>query len=171
MEEKEEQFRLGFIPSEKVFDTPFSEQLIFNIEQFNYRMTRLASINTFDASNQAEYLMVFDAAMVLFRSLFLEKGKNNYTIQNYYRLTGREDAADAIDGFLDSDIDSWSGLSIRKLLKTIADKFICHIDSVDYTTLGNVNAYMAKLSNPGFDNNFQNIVERLNEIIKEYHNK
>lgn len=168
---EKEQFELGFIPSKQVFDTPFSEQMIFNIEQFNYRMTRLAAINTFDASNQAEYLMAFDAAIVQFRSLFLEKGKDNYTIQNYYRLTGRDNAAEAIDEFLDSDIDSWSGLSIRKLLKTIADKFICHIDSIDYTTLGNVNAYMAKLSNPSFENNFKNIVVELNEIIKEYHDK
>lgn len=47
----------------KVFDTPFSSQFIFNIEQLNYRLDRLSKINPTDASNNKEYLMVFDAAM------------------------------------------------------------------------------------------------------------
>lgn len=151
----------------KVFDTPFSTQFIFNIEQLNYRLERLSQINPNDASNNKEYLMVFDAAIVLFRSLFLEKGDKNYTFQNYYRLIGQPEVAEAIDNYLDSRFESWSEVSIRTVLKRIADKFICHVDSITLEDLGLINAAMAKLCNPAFDNNFQNIVQRLNEIEEE----
>lgn len=150
-----------------VFDTPFSTQFIFNIEQLNYRLERLSQINPTDAGNNKEYLMVFDATMVLFRSMFLEKGEKNYTFQNYYRLLGQPDVADAIDDYLDSRFESWSEMSIRTVLKRIADKFICHIDSITLEDLGLINAAMAKLCNPAFDNNFQNIVQKLNEIIEK----
>lgn len=151
----------------KVFDTPFSTQFIFNIEQLNYRLERLSQINPNDASNNKEYLMVFDAAIVLFRSLFLEKGDKNYTFQNYYRLIGQPEVADAIDDFLDSRFESWSEVSIRTVLKRIADKFICHVDSITLEDLRLINAAMAKLNNPTFDNNLQNIAEKLNEIIEK----
>ena len=150
----------------KVFDTPFSSQFIFNTEQLNYRLERLSQINPYDACNNKEYLMVFDAAMVLFRSMFLEKGDKNYTFQNYYRLIGQPEVANAIDKYLDSRFESWSEVSIRTVLKRIADKFICHVDSITLEDLGLINAAMAKLCNPSFDNNFQNIVQRLNEIVE-----
>lgn len=158
---------LNITPSNKVFTTPFAEQFVFNIEQLNYRLRRLASINCADASMQAEYLMVFDSAIVLFRSLFLENGKNNYSFQNYYRLNGRQDVADAIDAYLDSDFDDWSGFTIRKAIKTIADKYVCHIDSVGFTELAQANALMARLSNEIEPNNFQSIVKNLNTIIMD----
>jgi hypothetical protein len=151
----------------KVFDTPFSSQFIFSIEQLNYRLDRLSKINPTDASNNKEYLMVFDAAMVLFRAMFLEKGDKNYTFQNYYRLIGQPKVAEAIDAFLDSRFESWSELTIRTLLKKIADKFVCHIDSITAEELGLINAYMAKLSSPVCDNNFQNIVRNINAIIEK----
>ena len=127
----------------------------------------MASINSADASMHNEYLLVFDSAIVLFRAMFLESGKKNYTFQNNYRLNGRQDVADAIDAYLDSGFDDWSGLTIRKVLKTIADKYVCHIDSVDHTELAFANALMSRLSNDVEPNNFQNIVRRLNTIIME----
>lgn len=151
----------------KVFDTLFSTQFIFNIEQLSYRLERLSQINPSDASNNKEYLMVFDSAMVLFRSLFLEKGDKNYTFQNYYRLIGQSKVANAIDEYLDTRFESWSEVSIRTILKRIADKFICHVDCITLEDLGLINAAMAKLCNPAFDNNFQNIVQRLNIIIEK----
>lgn len=150
----------------KVFDTPFSSQFIFNIEQLNYRMERLSEINPYDTCNNKEYLMVFDATIVLFRSLFLEKEAKNYTFQNYYRLIGQPEMAKAIDDYLDSRFESWSEVTIRTVLKDIADKFVCHIDSITIEKLGLINAAMAKLSSPVFEN-FQNIVRRLNEIIEK----
>ena len=151
----------------KVFDTPFSSQFIFNIDQLNYRLDRLSKINPTDGSNNKEYLMVFDAAMVLFRAMFLEKGEKNYTFQNYYRLIGQPKVSDAIDEYLDSRFESWSELTIRTLLKRIADKFVCHIDSITNEELGLINAYMAKLCSTVCDNNFQNIVSNLNAIIEK----
>ncbi len=76
--------------NEKVYNTPFSEQLLFNMKQLNYRMNRLSEIDSTKADNQNEYLMVFDAAIVLFRAMFIESRRlnENFTLQNYYRLTG-----------------------------------------------------------------------------------
>jgi len=153
--------------TKKVFETPFSSQFIFNIEQLNYRLDRLSQINSSDAINNKEYLMVFDATMVLFRSMFLEKGDKNYTFQNYYRLTGRPEVANAIDEYLDSRFENWSEISIRTLLKRIVDKFVCHIDSITVEELGLINGYMAKLSSPACESNLQNIVRKLNSIIEK----
>jgi len=153
--------------NEKVYNTPFSEQLLFNMKQLNYRMNRLSEIDSTKADNQNEYLMVFDAAIVLFRAMFLESGRlnENFTLQNYYRLTGRENVSDAIDAFLDSNFDSWSGNSIRKVLKTIADKYVCHLDKIDATQLALANGFMANLSSQASENNFLNIVKKLDSII------
>lgn len=162
-----DEYELRIIPSEKVFSTPFAEMFAFNIEQLNYRMKKLAGIHSTDASMQSEYLMVFDSAIVLFRSMFLESGKKNYTFQNFFRLNGRPDVADAIDAYLDSEIDNWSNLTIRTVLKTIADKYVCHLDSIDFKQLALANSYMARMSSENEPNNFQNIVSRLNAIVKE----
>ena len=42
--------------NEKVYNTPFSEQLLFNMKQLNYRMNRLSEIDSTKADNQNEYL-------------------------------------------------------------------------------------------------------------------
>lgn len=70
--------------------------------------------------------------------------------QNYYRKTGRSDVADKIDAFLDPE---FMDVSIRKVLKFIADKFVCHVDKVDNTDIGLCNVWMSDLRNPYFKNN------------------
>ena len=86
----------------QIFETPFIQQFEFNIDMLNYRLNRIWEIDTLRKENQQEYLMAFDATMALFRCMFLEKRQDNYTFQNYYRLTGREETARVIDDYLDS---------------------------------------------------------------------
>jgi len=157
---------MEFKISEKLARTPFLEQSDFNIKQLDYRMNRAIAIDTTKAENHSEFLMVFDSALVLFRSLFLEKGKKNYTFQNYYIEIGKSEIASQIDAYLDSDFDA-TGISIRIALKFIADKFICHVDDITFDEIGLANYYMATLKNPYASNNLANIVKNLNCIISQ----
>lgn len=150
----------------KVFSTPFTEQFAWNIEMLNYRLNRIWMIDTSIKENQQEYLMAFDATIILFRCLFLENRQDNYTFQNYYRLTGREEIAKAIDDYLDTPFQPFADVSIRKTLKFIADKFVCHTDKVKNVDIGMANAIMSNLRNPYFENNFKTIVSNLNRIIE-----
>ncbi len=107
-----------------VYNTPFSEQLAFNIDMFNYRVNRMMSIDTHLPENKMEFLMAFDSAIVLFRALFLENREQNYTLQNYYRKTGRDKEAEQIDELLNEPFAEWMDWNRRKVFKFIADKFV-----------------------------------------------
>ena len=150
-----------------LYQRPFAEQIVFNLEQLNYRYKRLSQINTTNKENQNEYLMLFDSFLALFRALFLEKETKQYTIQNYYREIGEENIANEIDSFLDRKTFSWSDKSIRKVLKFIADKFVCHIDPIDRDDLAYANFCMSHLGNPYFDNNLNDIMHTIFEIISK----
>ena len=149
----------------QIFETPFIQQFEFNIDMLNYRLNRIWEIDTLRKENQQEYLMAFDATMALVRCMFLEKRQDNYTFQNYYRLTGREETARVIDDYLDSPFFSYADISIRKTLKFIADKFVCHTDKVSYEDIGLANTIMSNLRNPYFGNNFKSIMARLSSIV------
>ena len=148
-----------------VFETPFIRQFSFYIDMLNYRANRIWEIDTFQKENQQEYLMAFDATLAIFRALFLESRRDNYTFQNFFRKTGHDDIADKIDEYLDSEFMECMNASIRTVLKFIADKFVCHVDKVDNTDVGLCNAWMSNLRNPYFPNNFKHIMEKLNTII------
>lgn len=150
-----------------LFQKPFAEQLVFNLEQINYRFARLSEIDTTKKENQKEYLMLFDSFLALFRALFLEKGAKQYSVQNYYRAKGEDDKAQKIDDFLDSKIFSWSDKPIREVLKFIADKFVCHIDPIDWDDLAYANSCMSHLSNPYVANNLKGIMDTIFEIIRK----
>lgn len=150
-----------------LYQRPFAEQIVFNLEQLNYRYIRLSQIDTTNKENQNEYLMLFDSFLALFRALFLEKGAKQYTVQNYYREIGDNEIAQKIDDFLDRKIFACNDKSIREVLKFLADKFICHIDPITRTDLGNANFYMSHLGNPYADNNLKNIMHTIFEIIKK----
>lgn len=110
--------------------------------------------------------MTFDSFLVLFRALFLENGDVQYTIQHYLWAKGDEETADKINAFLDQQVFEWSDLSIRRMLKFIADKFVCHADPISTEDLGYANAYMSHLMNPYFNNNLHAILEGLNKILE-----
>ena len=145
----------------------FCTQVTFNIDQLNYRYKRLQAINTHAPSLKQEYLMAFDAFLVVFRALFLERGQRQYTIQNFYRAKGDNEKADKIDAYLDLPAFTWKNVSIRDMLKFIADKFICHVDPISTEDLGTANFYMTHLANPYDKNNLETIMTDLNRIINE----
>ncbi len=154
-----------------LYERPFAEQVIFNIEQLNYRYARLAAIDTTKKENQKEFLMIFDSFITLFRAMFLENGKKQYTIQNYYREKKQEDKARRIDDYLDNKIFSWSDKTIREVLKFLADKFVCHIDPISREDLGLANFYMSYLENPYENNNLRQIMMSISQIINQNNDK
>lgn len=152
----------------KLFKSPFSEQFAFNMQMYEYRLKRVLSIDTSLKQNQMEYLMAFDAFLALFRGLFLENNKKNcYTVQNYYKAVGRDDIAAKVDAFLDSPFNEYSDETIRRALKFLADKFVCHIDPITLEDLGLANAYMSALKNPFVNVNLQYICSELDKIMND----
>ena len=149
----------------KLFESPFCEQFAFNIQMYEYRLKRVLSIDTTLKENQMEYLMVFDAFIALFRSLFLEGFKNCYTMQNYFTALDRKDIADKIDAFLDGPFNEYSSETIRRALKFLADKFVCHLDPITTEDLGLANAYMSALKNPYVRVNLKYITDELDTIM------
>lgn len=149
----------------KLFESPFCEQFAFNMQMYEYRLERVLSIDTTIKENQMEYLMAFDAFLALFRGLFLEGFKNCYTVQNYFKALGREDIAAKVDSFLDSPFNEYSNETIRKALKFLADKFVCHLDPISSEDLGLANAYMVALKNPYVKVNLQYITSELDGIM------
>lgn len=150
------------------------QQFDFNLSMFFYRIQRLLDIDTTDENNKQEYQMVFDATLVLFRSLLLDNWKGVCSIQNFYRNLNLEDYANRIDQLLDSPFVEWrtdavtkEPDSIRKTIKFISDKFICHQDNVTAEELAWCNTAMSFLMDPAFDNNFQSIINRLYSIMEE----
>ena len=111
----------------KLFSHLLGEQFAFNMQMYEYRLKRVLSIDTTIKENQMEYLMTFDAFLALFRGLFLENFKGCYTVQNYFTALGREDIAAKIDAFLDGPFNEYSNETIRRALKFLADKFVCHL--------------------------------------------
>lgn len=160
--------------SNKLFTSPFLKMYKFNMEMLNYRMNKVLSMDVtgpLDKEKQAEYLMAFDSMLILFRSLFLEKKKGNYTCQNFYREIGHPEIAQEIDNLLDEPFEDGvsakgSPLTIRYVLKFICDKFVCHQNSISFDEYGLCNAWMIKLKNPYFDKNLNYITNRLNNILK-----
>ncbi len=149
------------------YEKPFAEMLSFNIDQLNYRYAILQSIEANDLQRKQEYLMVFDSFLVLFRALFLENGNKQYSVQNYFIEKGQPEKAQAINDFLDTIVFEWRcDLTIRKMLKFIADKFICHTDPISKDDLAQSNFYMSHLSNPFTKINMQFIMDNLNALIQ-----
>ena len=149
----------------KLFESPFGGQFAFNMQMYAYRLKRVLAIDTTLKDNQMEYLMTFDAFIVLFRGLFLESFKNCYTVQNYYTALGRGDIAGKIDDFLDTPYNEYSSETIRNVLKFLADKFVCHLDPITSEDLALANTYMAELKNPFVRVNLQYICNELEKIM------
>ena len=96
-----------------LYERPFAEQIAFNLEQLEYRFTRLSEIDTTRKENQKEYLMLFDSFLALFRALLLDNDRKTYSLQNFYRAKGQDKIAQEIDDYLDSKMFTWTDLSIK----------------------------------------------------------
>lgn len=152
------------LEEERRFSTSI-EQIAFNIDLLNYKLSRLEQIDVHLKENQFEYLTVFDSAVVQVRAMLLEKGKKNYTFQNYFKEIGKPDIAQEIDAYLDTPFDGHDDISIRTALKFLSDKFICHLDEITATDLGNINYIMATLSNTYSEYSLKDILGRIRNII------
>lgn len=148
-----------------LYETPFAEQVAFNIDQLRYRYAKLSNVDLAKKENQNEYLMLFDSFLALFRALFLEKGSKQYTVQRYYREKGETEISQRIYDYLDGKMFSWTDKSIREVLKILADKFVCHIDPITKEDLALANFYMSHLGNPYVDNNLHDIMNTISKII------
>lgn len=144
----------------------FREQLHFNLDQLIYRYNRLRDVNKTSQVDQKEFLMVLDSFLVLFRSMFLERGQHNFTMQNHFRKKNLSHVADEIDNYLDG-IFGCFGISIRKAFKLIIDQFICHLDNVSAIQLGYVNVLSSSFLNPYAEPNLETIVTDLIEILNK----
>ena len=147
----------------QIGDKPFLEQLEFNIDQLNYRLSILASIDVTVKENQSYFLMVCDSALVIIRAVLLEKGQRNYTIQRYLKVMELDKQLSDLENYLGSNFSIYDK-SIRDVLKFITDKFVCHIDNTDWEDIGNANFIMSTFMNPHVDCNLQSIINNINTI-------
>lgn len=112
-----------------------------------------------------------DMIVVQIRAMFIESAnlRSNYTAQNLLRILGESDLADKIDTYLDSPFNEiYTDLSIRKALKTMADKFICHNDNFDGEKVdlwGLQLSIESQLRNPYIKPNLFTIMDTLIDII------
>ena len=150
-----------------LYERPFAEQIAFNLEQLEYRFTRLSEIDTTRKENQKEYLMLFDSFLALFRALLLDNDRKTYSLQNFYRAKGQDKIAQEIDDFLDSKMFTWTDLSIRTVFKFLADKCVCHIDSISREDLALANSFMSHLGNPYEENNLREIMKTIAQIMNK----
>lgn len=112
-----------------------------------------------------------DMIVVQIRAMFIESAnlQNNYTGQNLLRILGEPELAEKIDTFLDSPFNEiYADLSIRKALKTMADKFICHNDNFDGNKVdfwGLQQSIESQLRNPYIKPNLFSIMDTLISIV------
>ena len=143
----------------------FSTQFAFNIDLLNCKLSHLERLNSMEKQQQFEYLTIFDSVVTQIRAMLLERGKKNYTFQNYFKEIGKPEIAERIDNLLDEPFDPQNSRSIRTALKFISDKFICHLDEIDSLDLGHANYIMSVLSNPHSSNSLNKILKSLIDII------
>ena len=155
----------------------------FNLDLLKYRIGRIEEIDTFDNNNKFEFFTYFDAAIVQIRAMFLEKGSKNFTFQSFLRAINRPDLVEKVEDFFDEPFDEMDFQSkddgaeyrsIRKVIKFITDKFVCHNDETTAIDQGNQNYFVAALSNkhnqrylPRLLEDLFSIFETVEEEVKE----
>jgi hypothetical protein len=94
------------------------------------RFTEVDDIHNTDI----DVITYLDMIIVQLRALCIESPnlKSNYTAQNYLRLMKRDDLAEKIDNMLAEQFFSYrDNCDIRRAIKILADKYICHYDAFD----------------------------------------
>ncbi len=116
------------------------EEFMWYLDQFSMhyklllrRYKRFQEVN--DIHNlDIDVITYLDIVIVQLRAICIENDKlsKNYTVQNLLRHVNREDLATKIDDMLaESFFSHRADYDIRRALKTLADKYICHYDSID----------------------------------------
>ncbi|MEN3005450.1 hypothetical protein [Dehalobacterium formicoaceticum] len=103
---------------------------------FSKEEENLAILETLEAANEESpvYMLAFKQELIHLRASLIEnaKLKNNITVQNYFRLYGRDDLAEKIDTLL--QIEVRTNLSLRDMIKESVDKHIAHYDKPSDTS-------------------------------------
>ena len=152
----------------------FIKEYSFNMDLLSYRLQKFEKTSQ---DNRFEYLTIFDSIIVQLRAIMLENRQSNYTIQTYYRYHGQEAIALAIDKYLDEPFDAAdsqakeegneSYRSLRKALKLLSDKFICHYDKITLLDKGSADYISSMLSNPKGKRYLRNILFDILKICKQ----
>lgn len=133
------------------------EVYLFNLDLLKYRLDKLSKIDVSDKNNKFEFFTYFDALIVQIRAMFLEKESKNFTFQSFLNTINRSDLVEKVETFFEEPFDGMDlqnrndGLeyrSIKKVIKFITDKFVCHNDATSLIDQGNQNYFVSALTNP-----------------------
>ena len=113
-----------------------------------------------------------DILIVGLRSLCIESPKlgKNYTVQNFLSAINRNDLTQKLNSMLDSnfcDLGELHPMSIRNAIKTCSDNYVCHYDHLDFYDGVNIDLIFSRLTNPYFENNFENIINIIIDIMNQ----
>lgn len=130
------------------------------------RFTEIDDIHNTDI----DVITYLDMIIVQLRAMCIERpeSKKNYTAQNLLRMMGRDDLAQKIDDMLALDFFPYlDGYDIRKALKVMADKFICHYDAFDETDPARAAMIENQLRSPYDEHNLKFIMKTVIDCIGE----
>ena len=98
---------------------------------FSREQENLAVLDALKSTSEesSTYILAFKQEMVHLRASLIEnaKLKKNITVQNYFRIYGRDDLAEKIDTLLQAEVRT--NLSLRDMIKESVDKYIAHYDN------------------------------------------
>lgn len=157
-----------------MFNLAEFQNMVTYVENFNMhyslllqRYERFTEINEI-SNRDIDVITFLDIIVVQLRALCIESPRlnHNYTAQNLLRIMQRDDLAEKIDNMLSEEfLPGAIDFDIRKALKLLADKFICHYDSIDKEELALAGIIEAQLKNPYTDHNLAYIMNTVMECI------
>ena len=135
------------------------------------RYKRFVEINKI-SNTDIDVITYLDIIVVQLRAMCIESAnyKNNYTAQILLRKFGRNDLADKIDNMLNEPfIPETVDFSIRRALKTLADRFVCHYDNFDRDSEAWAMATIVEtqLKNPYIKPNLDYIIKTMTECVEQ----
>lgn len=152
------------------------KELLSYIDHFNmhYRLllkryARFVEIDDIH-NTDIDVITYLDMIIVQLRAMCIESPhkKKNYTAQNLLRLMKREDLAQKIDMMLAEEFFSYmDGYDIRKVIKIMADNYICHYDSFEIDDLSREELIEKQLRNPYEEHNLKYIMKTIIDCIGE----
>ena len=152
------------------------EEFVWYLDQFSMhyklllrRYERFKEVNNIN-NLDIDVITYLDTLIVQLRAICIENEKlaKNYTIQNLLRHVKRDDLAKKIDDMLAEPFFSHrDDYDIRKALKTLADKYICHYDSIDIYDKTASQMIENNLRSPYEPHNLDYIMNTVTACVKE----
>lgn len=153
----------------------YSENVKANMLLLVHRLNKIQEFDPTDKSTFYDFLTYFDAILVQFRALLLENGNKQYTLQNYFIKQGKEEKAIQLNNYLDEPFSEYdkdikdSGdknyRTIRKVIKYLTDKYICHYDKIATDCVGSDTYLNSELTNPNGKRNINKIFKDILAIL------